>query len=314
MQLPTAARGAATTTVDAGAKSALRRPHGVNWSYAITSWLGLLPFLVFCLLFEILPAVVVIQGSFLNSTTGGVTLYNYQRVLSQAGNLHAFQTSIELSLVTALIGGVFGFFAAYGLYKLRIGWLANFLISFSSIAANFAGVPLAFAFIATLGAEGFITVAIQSLFHVNLYDAGFSLYKFWGLVLAYTYFQLPLMILLIVPALNALRPEWREAATNLGASSVTYWRRVALPVLMPSIIAAIMLLFANSFGAYATAYALAQGNINLVPILISFVVNGNVSLDVGLGNALAGGMIVVLLIAVALYTTMVRRISVWQGK
>ena len=291
-----------------------RRLSSRSWSYTITSWLGLVPFLLFCLLFEILPAIIIIQGSFTDNTTGALTLDNYHRMLSQASNLHAFQTSISISIVTALLGGVIGGLAAYGVYNLRTGWLRNFLIGFSSIAANFAGVPLAFAFVATLGVTGFVTVAIHSWLHVSLYDLGFSIYQFWGLVLVYTYFQLPLMILVTLPALSALRPEWREAATNLGASNFTYWRRVGLPILLPSLIAATMLLFANSFGAFATAFALAQDNINLVPILINFVVNGNVTIDFGLGNALAVGMIVVLLIVVSLYTAMVHRVNVWQGR
>src|SRR5712664_4106343 len=281
----------------AQASTRARRQGGRGWSYTLTSWLGLVPFLLFCLLFEILPAIIIIQGSFTNNDTGKPTLDNYKHMFSQVSNLHAFQNSISLSIVTALLGGFIGGLAAYGVYNLRTGWLRNFLIGFSSIAANFAGVPLAFAFVATLGVTGFITVAIHNWFHVNLYDLGFSLYQFWGLVLVYTYFQLPLMILVTLPALSALRPEWREAATNLGASNFTYWRRVALPILLPSLIAATMLLFANAFGAYATAFALAQDNINLVPILISFVVNGNVTVDFGLGNALAVGMIIVLLVA-----------------
>ena len=235
-------------------------------------------------------------------------------MLSQASNLRAFENSISISLVTALLGGIIGGLAAYGVYNLRTGWLRNLLIGFSSIAANFAGVPLAFAFVATLGVTGFVTVAIQNWFHVSLYDHGFSIYQFWGLVMVYTYFQLPLMILVTLPALSALRPEWKEAATNLGATNFTYWRRVAFPILLPSLIAATMLLFANSFGAFATAFALAQGNIALVPILINFVVNGNVTVDFGLGNALAVGMIVILLIAVSFYTAMVRRANVWQGR
>jgi putative spermidine/putrescine transport system permease protein len=281
--------------------------------FTFVSWLGLLPFLLFCLLFELLPALVIIQGSFVNDQ-GGVTLGNYQRMLSQASNLRAFQTSISISLVTAILGALFGFLAAYGVYRLRSGWLRNFLIGFSSIAANFAGVPLAYAFISTLGVTGFITVFLHNWLHVSLYDLGFSLYNFWGLVLVYTYFQLPLMVLITVPALNALRPEWREAATNLGASTFLYWRRVALPVLLPSIIAGVMLLFANSFGAYASAVALAQNNINLVTILVSFAVSGNVDIDQGLGNALAVGMMLVLLATVILYFTMLRRISLWQGR
>lgn len=286
-----------------------------RWSYKLTSWLGMVPFLLFCLLFEVLPAIIIIQGSFTDNNTGAASLDNYHRMLSQGSNLRAFQTSIAISLITALLGGVFGALAAYGIYNLRANWLRNLLVGFSSIAANFAGVPLAFAFVATLGVTGFITVALRSWFHVDLYNQlNFSLYSFWGLVLVYTYFQLPLMILVTLPALNGLRPEWREAATNLGASTFTYWWRIGLPVLLPSLIAAMMLLFANAFGAFATAFALGQGSINLVPILINFVVNGNVSIDYGLGNALAVGMIVVLVIAVSFYTAMLRRVSVWQGK
>lgn len=292
----------------------VRRSGTSRWSYTLTSWLGLVPFLLFCLLFEVLPAIIIIEVSFADNNTGAVTLDNYHRMLSQASNLRAFQTSIAISLITALLGGIFGALAAYGIYNLRTNLLRNLLVGFSSIAANFAGVPLAFAFVATLGVTGFITVALNSWFHVDLYKLNFSLYTFWGLVLVYTYFQLPLMILVTLPALNGLRPEWREAATNLGASTFTYWWRIGLPILLPSLIAAMMLLFANSFGAFATAFALAQGSINLVPILINFVVNGNVSIDFGLGNALAVGMIVVLVIAVSFYTAMLRRVSVWQGK
>src|SRR2546425_6056017 len=304
----------ATARNSTQAPNRARGQGGRGWSYTLTSWLGLVPFLLFCLLFEILPAIIIIQGSFTNNDTGVPTLDNYKHMFSQVSNLHAFENSISLSIVTALLGGFIGGFAAYSVYNLRTGSLRNFLVGFSSIAANFAGVPLAFAWVATLGVTGFITVAIHNVFHVNLYDLGFSLYSFWGLVIVYTYFQLPLMILLTLPALSALRPEWREAATNLGASNFTFWRRIGLPILLPSLIAATMLLFANSFGAFATAFALAQGNISLVPILINFVVNGNVIVDFGLGNALAAGMIVVLLIAVSLYTAMVRRVNVWQGR
>jgi putative spermidine/putrescine transport system permease protein len=275
--------------------------------------LGIVPFLLFCLLFEIFPTLVLVEGSFMDSQ-GNFTLNNFQRILTQPGTLRAFQTSITLSLFSALISVVIGFFAAYGVCTLTSHWLRNVLSSFFSLTANFTGVPLAFAFISTLGVTGFITVLFKNWFHVDLYAAGFSLYAFWGLVLVYVYFELPLMILITIPALRALRPEWREAATNLGASSQTYWRKVALPILLPSLIAATMLLFANAFGAFATAYALAQGNINLVPILISFAVAGNVTVDVGLGNALAVGMIVVLCVAIALYMLMLRRASVWQGK
>jgi len=300
---------AGDTSISSSATVKTSKPRGINWGYSITSWLGFAPFLLFCLLFELLPAIMVIQNSFLDSNTGAFTLFNYQRIFLEPDKLHAFENSISISIVTALIGGSIGFIAAYGIFNLRIGWLHNLIVGFSSVAANFAGVPLAFAFIATLGVTGFITTLLLNWFHIDLYKSGFSLYTFAGLVLVYTYFQLPLMILLTIPALGAVRPEWREASTNLGASNFTYWRRIALPILLPSLVAAMLLLFANSFGAFATAYALAQGEINLVPIQISFVVNGNVSLDTGLGNALAAGMIAVLLIAVIFYTAMLRRIA-----
>lgn len=313
MSTPTTQTTRSATTTSTTEARPPRTRFGRQWRFTFVTWLGLLPFLIFCLLFELLPALVIIQGSF-TSDQGGVTLGNYQRMLSQASNLRAFQTSISISLVTAILGALFGFLAAYGVYRLRSGWLRNFLIGFSSIAANFAGVPLAYAFISTLGVTGFVTVFLHNWLHISLYDLGFSLYHFWGLVLVYTYFQLPLMVLITLPALNALRPEWREAATNLGASTFLYWWRVALPVLFPSIIAGVMLLFANSFGAYASAVALAQDNINLVTILVSFAVAGNVDMDLGLGNALAVGMMLVLLATVILYFTMLRRISLWQGR
>lgn len=287
---------------------------GSKWRNHLKNWLGLLPFILFCVLFEILPAMMIVQGSFTDSTSGALTGNNYQRIFSQTGNIHAFQTSIALALVTALLGAFLGFLAAYGISTLRVSWLRNSLMGFASIAANFAGVPLAFAFIATLGVTGFVTVGLQSWFHINIYDLHFSLYTFWGLVLVYTYFQIPLMIIVTLPALNGLRVEWREAAINLGATNFTYWRRVALPILLPSFLAATMLLFANAFGAYATAYALAQGAINLVPILIGFVVAGNVSIDTGLGNALAVGMIIVLFGTISIYMMLVRRASMWIGK
>ncbi|HEX9036703.1 MAG TPA: ABC transporter permease subunit [Ktedonobacterales bacterium] len=281
----------------------------------LIGWLGFAPFALFCLLFELLPAVMVLQQSFLDSQTGAPTLSNYQRMFSQPSNLHAFQTSISLALVSAVVSAVAGFFAAYGLSNLRMPWLQNLITGFYSIAANFAGVPLAFAFISTLGVTGFVTVLLQAMFHVDLYNGlHFSLYTFWGLVLAYSYFEIPLMALVTLPALRALKREWREAATSMGASTAVYWRQIALPILLPSLIAATLLLFANAFGAYATAYALAQGGINLVTILIGFAVNGNVNFDPGLGNALSVGMILVLLIAVTIYTMLLRRVSHWQGR
>src|SRR6266567_5073737 len=169
----------ATTRNLTQAPTRARRQGGRGWSYTLTSWLGLVPFLLFCLLFEILPAIIIIQGSFTNNDTGVPTLDNYKHMFSQVSNLHAFENSISLSIVTALLGGFIGGFAAYSVYNLRTGSLRNFLVGFSSIAANFAGVPLAFAWVATLGVTGFITVTFHDWLHVSLYDLGFSIYNFW---------------------------------------------------------------------------------------------------------------------------------------
>jgi putative spermidine/putrescine transport system permease protein len=179
------------------------------------------------------------------------------------------------------------------------------------VASNFAGVPLAFAFVATLGRVGLVTVFFREVLGVDLYRQGFNLYSFWGLSLAYLYFQFPLMVLVISPALDGLKREWREAAENLGASSWQYWRYVALPILLPSLLGAMILLFGNAFGAYATAAALTGGSLNLVTTLIGAQVRGDVLHNPGLGYALALGMVVVMAITLAAYMALRRYTSRW---
>jgi putative spermidine/putrescine transport system permease protein len=189
-------------------------------------------------------------------------------------------------------------------------WIRPTLTTFAGVAANFAGVPLAFAFAATLGSTGVITVFLAG-HGVALYSNGFTLFSFTGLVLVYTYFQLPLMILIISPSLDGLRRQWREAATNLGASTFQFWLWVGIPILWPSLLAAMVLLFGNAFSAYATAYALVGSQINLVPIIIGSVVSGNLTSDPQFGDALALGMVVIIGISVALYLLLQRRSNRW---
>ena len=183
--------------------------------------------------------------------------------------------------------------------------------SFSGVAANFAGVPLAFAFVATLGTIGVVTRWLQHA-GIDLYAHGFTLFGFTGLAITYMYFQLPLMLLVIAPALDGLRREWREGAESLGAPGWRYWLHVGLPVLLPSFLGAFLLLFGNAFSAYATAYALTGGNVNIVPLLIGAVLSGNVLSDPHLGKALALGMVVVMTATVVLYGLLARRASRWQ--
>ncbi len=225
----------------------------------------------------------------------------------------AMQNSVLLSAESALVGLVAGL--AITLAVLRPGAprpLRTLATSFAAVAANFAGVPLAFAFISTLGTLGLLTTALKSA-GIDLYGAGFSLYSLSGLTIVYAYFQIPLMLIVILPALEGLRREWREAAQNLGASSRQYWQHVAFPVLLPSLLAAFVLLFGNAFSAYATPYALTSGNIGLLPIEISNVLSGNVTLAPQVGAALAAGMVAVMAAVLALYWLASRRAARWRA-
>lgn len=288
-----------------GAHSA-RPVSSIPWRDAL--WV--LPFFFFIFLFVFLPSASLLSGSF-QDKRGNFTLQNYLD-LFKPSILSAYWISIRISLASALGGGLLGFMMAYGI---TVGGLPRrlrtALLTFSGVASNFAGVPLAFAFMATLGRTGLITVLIQTLFGINLYERGFSIYSFWGLTFTYIYFQFPLMILIITPALDGLRREWREAAQILGASSWEYWRRVALPVLTPSILGAMILLFGNAFGAYATALSLTGGFINLITILIGSQIKGDVLQNLGLGYALAMGMVVVMAIMISIYYLLRRYSERW---
>jgi putative spermidine/putrescine transport system permease protein len=272
------------------------------------AWLGIVPFLLFALAFLIAPAYFLFVGS-LQDLQGNWTLENY-RNLSQPIVVNAYRNSLQVSLATALGGTILGFLMAYGVTVGRARRARSGLLSFSGVASNFAGVPLAFAFIATLGRIGLVTTFLKTI-GLDIYGQGFSLYSFLGLSLTYMYFQFPLMILIIVPAIEGLRPEWREAAENLGASNRHYWRHIAFPVLLPSLLGAMILLFANAFGAQATAFALTGGTINLVTILIGAQIRGDVLRDPGLGYALAVGMIIIMSIAITAYTLLQRRSERW---
>jgi putative spermidine/putrescine transport system permease protein len=272
--------------------------------------LGVVPFLLFALAFLLAPASFLFIGS-LRDLEGHWTLANYGN-LWQDFVLEAYGRSIRISLITALGGGIFGFLLSY---SVTIGGLPRFLrsslLTFSGVASNFAGVPLAFAFIATLGRIGLVTTLLKTLFGFDIYGHGFSLYSFLGLSLTYMYFQFPLMVLIITPALEGLKREWREAAENLGASPWYYWRYVAFPILLPSLLGTMILLFANAFGAHATAFALTGGTYNLITILIGAQMRGDVLRDPGLGYALAVGMVFIMTVAIVGYTLLQRQSERW---
>lgn len=278
-----------------------------NWK----TWLGVVPFLIFAVLFLFLPSLRLFTASF-TSPDGSFTFDNIIRLVSEPFIVNAYKLSIQISAVTALGGGILGFLMAY---SVTVGGLPkqlrSVLITFSGVASNFAGVPLAFAFVATLGRQGFITHVLKDYFGLSLYDSGFNLYSFAGLSLVYMYFQFPLMVLIMAPALDGLKREWREAAENLGANTTQYWLKVAMPVLLPSILGAMILLFGNAFGAYATAYALTGGRIGIVTIQIGAQIRGDVLYNPGLGYAMAIGMVVIMGISLAGYSWLQAKTERW---
>ncbi|MBL9073642.1 ABC transporter permease subunit [Tabrizicola sp.] len=273
-------------------------------------WLGILPFVAFALLFLILPTMKIVFGAF-QSGDGSFTFQNLID-LNTDSIRNAYWTSIKLSLVTALLGCVVGFaMAAAVVFGGLPKAIRSPLLTFSGVASNFAGVPLAFAFIATLGPAGLVTIWLRTEFGINLRAYGFNLLSFWGLVVTYLFFQIPLMILIITPALDGLKREWREAAEVLGATAGQYWRMVAFPILFPSLLGTFALLFANAFGAVATAFALTGPQLNIVPIKLFAQIRGDVLGNPNLGYALAFGMIVLTGLANVIYIVLRTRSERW---
>lgn len=283
------------------AQTSMSLPRGKQPSN-IKDWFGVSPFFLFAFLFIVLPSLYLVQGSFIGQD-GRFTFQNYLDLFTTPLIVAAYKLSIQVSAATALGGGIFGFLLAY---SITIGGLPlrlrSALITFSGVASNFAGVPLAFAFIATLGRRGFLTLLLKDSFNLDLYKAGFDLYTFWGLTAIYMFFQFPLMVLVMVPALDGLKKEWREAAENLGATYFQYWTRIAMPILLPSILGSMILLFGNAFGAYATAYALTGGRLGIITIQIGAQIRGDVLHNPGLGYAMAMGMVIIMAVSLAGYS------------
>jgi putative spermidine/putrescine transport system permease protein len=273
-------------------------------------WVGLLPFAVFAGLFLILPTLYIVVGAF-RTPQGGFTFQNILD-LNTPSIRSAYWVSIKVSFLSALFGCLIGFGMAAAI---TVGGLPKRirepLLTFSGVASNFAGVPLAFAFIATIGPAGLITLWLRHEFGINLRAYGWNLLSTPGLIVTYLFFQIPLMVLIITPALDGLRREWREAAAILGASGWQYWRMVGLPILFPSLLGTMALLFANAFGAVATAIALTGPSLNIAPILLFAQIRGDVLGSPNLGYALALGMIVITGLANALYIWLRTRSERW---
>jgi putative spermidine/putrescine transport system permease protein len=279
--------------------------------FAVGPVLPLLPFLGFVLVFLVVPTVTVIVGAF-QDEAGRLTLGNLDALTSEAA-LTALKGSLILSASSALIGAALGAVLAYLIVSLPASsLLRRTTLAISGVLAQFGGVVLAFAWIATIGPVGVVTKAVMDLTGANLYGSGW-LFGLPGLIVVYCYFQIPLMVIVFAPAFDGLRPQWREAAVNLGASTWDYWRHVALPLLTPAFLGATLLLFANAFAAYATAAVLVSQGQPIVPLLIRQAITSEVLLgQANVGFALALEMIVVVTVVMVAYNMLLKRTSRWM--
>ncbi|MFE2424540.1 ABC transporter permease [Streptomyces hokutonensis] len=271
--------------------------------------MAVVPLLVFVAVAFGVPAIAMLNGAFtVKDQTTGATSYSTANLTESLKGAYftALVGSVKLSAVSAALGTLFGLPLAQVVVTSRFRALREAVLTASGVLANFGGVPLAFAFVATLGNAGVLTT------HLGLKDKGWDLYSFSGLVLVYLYFLIPLMVLTITPALEGLRTQWREAAANNGATGVQYWRHVALPVLLPSLLGGFVLLFGSAFAAYATAAAMVGSSIPLVTLQIADAISGNVL--VGQENvalALSLDMVLVAGLVMAVYLPLQRRSARW---
>ncbi|MEV7188558.1 ABC transporter permease subunit [Kitasatospora sp. NPDC093102] len=304
---PGGGAGASATATTSPAPTPRRRPLA---RLGGASWLATVPLLLFFLIGFGLPTVAIVIGAFTTSsdaeTGAGQFTFDNLTASVQGGYQTAMLSSLKLSALTALLATVLGLPLAQAVVTSRHGWLRQAVLTASGVLANFGGLPLAFAFVATLGNAGEIT----KLLHLT--DHGWSLYSFTGLTIVYLYFLIPLMVLTITPALDGLRTQWREAAQNNRATTVQYWRHVALPILLPSLLGGFVLLFGSAFAAYATAAAMVGATVPLVSRSIADALSGNVL--VGQGNlalALSLNMIIVAVLVMAVYLPLQRRSARW---
>lgn len=290
-----------------------RRPVSGRRRWPHRTLIGVVPFFAFVTLFLAIPTLVVAIGAFA-SDDGGFTLRNVA-ALGRAYIVDAFVRSILLSAGTAVLGATFGGLLAYALCTAEEGGpLRRVVTAASGVLAQFGGVTLAFAFIATIGLSGFVTVFLRDRLGIDIYAGGAWLFELPGLVLVYTYFQVPLMVIVFLPALDGIRPQWREATQSLGGSTWQYWRMVAVPLLTPAFLGATLLLFANAFSAYATAAALVSQGSPIVPLQIRGALTSEVILgQQNLGKAMALGMVVVVAVVMSLYALLQRRTARWLG-
>lgn len=271
---------------------------------------ALLPYAAFLAVFLGWPAVFVFRTALQGSP--GEKNPMIEAVTGQYRGSFIF--SLQLSFISAAIGVVVGSLVAVAVVRLDgVRGVRSAIVGYSSVAANMGGIPLAFAFLAAFGMQGLATRLLREV-NIDIIGWGFKISDFWGIVLVYLYFQIPLMTLILVPSLDGLRRTWSEAAQSLGATGRQYWTMVALPILAPALLGGFLLLVANAFSAYATAYALSSGGSRLVPVQIRFFLQGNtITGKTNLGYALAAWMVIVAAVLVVGFQALARRSERWRS-
>ena len=252
--------------------------------------LFLIPLMLIIIFFLIIPIISVVEGSLKADGDTVYSLYNYKYILQSKFYRQGFYNSIKVSVLSSVFGIIISFQLAYSISRLSEKIRGNVLL-YSNMMSNFSGLPLAFAFIIILGANGVATLILQKM-GIN----GFNIYSQYGLILVYTYFQIPLGTLLMYPAFDALDERWKEACSLLGGGRFEYWTKIGLPILKSSIIGTGIILFTNAMGAYATAYGIMVSNYNIVPIRIGALISGDVILKPNLASALAVILIGIILL------------------
>lgn len=295
--LPTGLDTGADAGVETATPATRRRPG--------FSWLAVAPFLLYLAVFFAVPVLMLVYGAFRTSDTNASWTFANMTNATKGTYGTALVGSVRLSATCAVLGAVFGLMLAQ--LVVRTHTLKRIVLTASGVLANFGGVPLAFMFIATIGNAGFVTLKL------HLGDTGFTLYGFWGLVIVYLYFLIPLMVLVLTPALEGLRAQWHEAATNLGSSSWQYWRYIGGPVLLPSLLGGVVLLFGSAFSAYATAKAMmGAASVPIITLYISSALSGNVQTGAqNVAYALSLDMIIVAALVMAVYLPLQRRTTRW---
>lgn len=275
--------------------------------------LALLPFVFLVVMYELLPLIMLVVDSFGLDKKPDVrfSLENYQKIFSTLSYQRAIENSLKITLISTVVGIVIAFLGARAAYTSR-GKFRSVFLTVLNMTSNFAGVPLAFAYMIILGNAGVIKQI------ANMYGVGFiqnfDLYTSNGLTMMYIYFQIPLSTLLLIPAFNGIRQEWNEANMLLGGTNTHFWMHVGIPVLLPSLFSTLSVLFANALCAYATAYALLMNNFSLLPVNISASFVGDIKTKPKLGAALSVVMMLIMCVVILINNFITKKTTKWEGR